>query len=46
MDFTGTLRKSRLFQRERMQPMHRGDWIKVAAIAGIVAVPILFGLLI
>jgi len=38
------LRKSKLFHREEMQPIKGKDYIKVAAIVGIIVIPILFGL--
>ena len=33
------LRKSKLFQREKMQPLKPKDYPKVAAIIGIIAIP-------
>ena len=40
------LRKSKLFQREKMQPLKGKDFIKVAAIIGIIVIPIIVGLLV
>ena len=40
------IRKSKLFQREKMQPLKPRDYIKVAAIAGVIVIPLLFGLII
>jgi len=38
------LRKSKLFHREKMQPLHGKDYLKVAGIVVIVVVPLIFGL--
>ena len=38
------LRKSRLFHREKMQPLERKDYLKVAAITGVIVIPLLLGL--
>ena len=38
------LRKSKLFHREKMQPLHGKDYLKVAVIVGIIIVPVIFGL--
>jgi len=38
------LRKSKLFQRQKMQPLEGKDFLKVAAIIGIIVVPIVVGL--
>jgi len=38
------LRKSKLFHREKMQPLHDKDYLKVAVIVGIIVVPLIFGL--
>ena len=38
------LRKSKLFQRQKMQPLEGKDYIKVGAIVGIIVVPIIVGL--
>ena len=38
------LRKSKLFHREKMQPLHGKDYLKVAAIVGIIVVPLIVGL--
>ena len=43
MDF---LRKNKLFQREKMQPLKGKDFIKVAVIIGIIVIPVIVGLLI
>ncbi|MFQ5496860.1 MAG: hypothetical protein ACE5DU_03140 [Nitrosopumilus sp.] len=40
------LRKSRLFHREKMQPLKGRDYLKVAAMAGIIVIPLLFGLVV
>jgi len=41
MDF---LRKNKLFQREKMQPLKGKDYLKVIVIVGIIIVPVLVGL--
>lgn len=41
MDF---LRKSKLFHREEMKPLNARDYVKVAAIIGIIVIPLLVGL--
>jgi len=38
------LRKSKLFHREKIQPLHGKDYLKVAVIVGIIVVPLVFGL--
>jgi hypothetical protein len=38
------LRKSKLFHREKMQPLHGKDYLKVAVIIGVIAVPLIVGL--
>ncbi len=38
------LRKSKLFHREKMQPLHGRDYLKVATIVGIIVVPLIVGL--
>lgn len=38
------LRKSKLFHREEMKPLNSRDCIKVAAIIGIIVIPLLVGL--
>ena len=38
------LRKSKLFQREKMQPIQGKDYLKVAAIVGIISIPLIVGL--
>jgi hypothetical protein len=38
------LRKNKLFHREKMQPLHGKDYLKVAVIVGIIVVPLIVGL--
>jgi hypothetical protein len=38
------LRKSKLFQREKMQPIQGKDYLKVAAIVGVISIPLIVGL--
>ncbi|MCV0391859.1 MAG: hypothetical protein K5790_01040 [Nitrosopumilus sp.] len=38
------LRKSKLFHREEIKPLNARDYVKVAAIIGIIVVPLLMGL--
>jgi hypothetical protein len=38
------LRKSKLFHREKMQPLHGKDYLKVAAIVGVIVIPLIVGL--
>lgn len=38
------IRKSKLFHREKMQPLKAKDYIKVTIIAGIIGMPIVIGL--
>jgi len=38
------LRKSKLFQREKMQPLKPKDYLKVAVMAGIIVIPLIVGL--
>ena len=40
------LRKSRLFHREKMQPLERRDYLKVAVIGGVIVIPLLLGLVV
>jgi len=40
------LRKSRLFHREKMQPLEGRDYLKVVVIAGVIVIPLLLGLVI
>ncbi len=40
------LRKSKLFHREKMQPIHGRDYFKVAAIVGVIVIPVIVGLVI
>lgn len=37
-------RKSKLFQREKMQPLQKKDYLKIVAIVGIIVIPLVFGL--
>jgi len=37
-------RKSKLFHREKMQPIRGKDYLKVAAIVGIISMPLIVGL--
>jgi hypothetical protein len=39
-------RKSKLFHREKMQPLKQKDYLKVIVIVGIIVVPVIFGLVI
>ena len=38
------LRKSKLFHREKMQPLQGKDYLKIAVIVGVIIVPLIFGL--
>ena len=38
------LRKNKLFHREKMQPIHGKDYLKVAAIIGVIVIPLIVGL--
>ena len=38
------LRKSKLFRREKMQPLHGKDYLKVAVIVVVIVVPLIVGL--
>ena len=38
------LRKNKLFHREKMQPLHGKDYLKIIAIVGVIVVPVIFGL--
>lgn len=38
------IRKSKLFQREKMQPLKTKDYIKVIIIVGIIVIPLVIGL--
>jgi len=38
------LRKSKLFRREKMQPLKRKDYLKVVAMCGVIIIPLLVGL--
>ena len=40
------LRKSKLFHREKMQPIQGKDYFKVVAIVGVIVIPIVIGLII
>ena len=37
------LRKNKLFHREKMQPIHGKDYFKVAAIVGVIVIPVIVG---
>jgi len=37
-------RKNKLFHREKMQPIHGKDYLKVAVIVGIISIPLIVGL--
>jgi len=39
-------RKSKLLHREKMQPIHGKDYLKVAAIVGVISIPLIVGLVI
>ena len=39
-------RKSKLFQREKMQSLKAKDYLKVVVMAGIIVIPLIFGLVI
>jgi hypothetical protein len=39
-------RKSKLFRREKMQPIKPKDYPKVIIIVGIIIIPVIFGLII
>ena len=38
------VRKSKLFRREKMQPLQPKDYLKVAVMAGVIVIPLLVGL--
>lgn len=38
------IRKSKLFHREKMQPLKAKDYVKVVAIVGIIIIPLIIGL--
>jgi len=38
------LRKNKLFHREKMQPIQGKDYLKVAAIIGVIVIPLIVGL--
>jgi len=40
------VRKSKLFRREKMQQLKARDYLKVVVIAGIIGIPLIFGLVI
>ena len=40
------LRKSKLFHREKMQPIRGKDYFKVVAIVGVIVIPVIVGLVI
>ncbi len=39
-----SIRKSKLFHREKMQKLKAKDYLKVVIIAGVIIVPLLLGL--
>ena len=41
-----SIRKSKLFQREKMQPLEAKDILKIITIAGIITVPLVIGLIV
>ncbi|MCV0430800.1 hypothetical protein [Nitrosopumilus sp.] len=41
-----SIRKSKLFRREEMKPLEPKDIFKILAIAGIIVVPLLVGLVV
>jgi hypothetical protein len=40
------LQKSKLFRREKMEPLKPKDYLKVVVIVGIIIIPLLFGFLV
>lgn len=40
------IRKGKLFHREKMQSLQAKDYLKVAAISGIIVIPLIFGLVV
>jgi len=38
------IRKSKLFHREKMQPLKSKDYVKVIIIVGIIIIPLIIGL--
>jgi len=40
------LRKSKLFHREKIEPLQGKDYLKVAAIIGVIVIPLIVGLVI
>jgi len=38
--------KSKLFQRAKMQPLGRKDYLKIVVMAVVIGMPLIFGLLI
>ena len=38
------IRKSKLFHREKMQPLKAKDYVKVVVIVGIIIIPLIIGL--
>ena len=38
------IRKSKLFHREKMQPLKAKDYVKVIIIVGIIVIPLVIGL--
>jgi len=41
-----SVRKSKLFHREKMQQLNAKDYLKVIVIVGIIVIPVIFGLVI
>jgi len=41
-----SLRKNKLFHREEMKPLEPKDFVKILAIAGIIVIPLLVGLVV
>lgn len=39
-------RKSKLFQREKMQSLQPKDYLKVVIMAGVIVIPLVFGLVV
>ena len=39
-----SIRKSKLFRREKMQQLESKDYLKVVAIAGVIIIPLIVGL--
>lgn len=41
-----SVRKSKLFRREKMQQLKTKDYLKVVVIVGVIVIPLIFGLVI